>query len=273
MSYRQYPEKVKIQDEPEPTSSELGGASHGCQNDESVREAILSRRITLEDSILSIKNKHPLKRIFDILIASAVLLFVSPLMLLTALLIKLTSPGPVFFRQDRVGFMGKIFTMYKFRTMEVQTDSDVHQDYVTNLINNQKPMVKIDDRHRLIPCGRVFRRLFIDELPQLINVLRGEMSLVGPRPAIPYEVCAYSDWHMGRLLALPGMTGLWQVSGKNQLTFDEMVRLDIRYAHESSFLMDMKIMLKTPLAIVSEVRNKQKCNACKEFAGDVKTVS
>jgi lipopolysaccharide/colanic/teichoic acid biosynthesis glycosyltransferase len=141
--------------------------------------------------------------------------------------------------------------------MEIETDSGVHQDYVTDLINNEQPMVKIDDRHRLIPFGRILRRMFIDELPQLINVIRGDMSLIGPRPAIPYEVRAYSDWHMGRLLAYPGMTGLWQVSGKNRLTFDEMVRLDIRYVWECSFTTDMKILLKTPLAILAEVRNKQ----------------
>ncbi len=222
-----------------------------------VSEAILKRRIRLEDAALSNKNKHPLKRLFDILAALVVLVVSSPLMLTMAVLIKLTSPGPIFFKQQRVGFMGKVFTMYKFRTMEVETDSGIHQEYVTDLLSSERPMVKIDDCHRLVPFGKIIRRLFIDELPQLINVVRGQMSLVGPRPAIPYEVRAYQDRHMGRLLAIPGMTGLWQVSGKNQLTFDEMVRLDIRYAHECSFLMDMKIVMMTPLAIISEVRNKQ----------------
>lgn len=220
-------------------------------------EAILKRQIRLEDAALSNKNKQPLKRLFDIAAAAAVLVAASPLMLLTAAWIKLTSPGPVFFKQERVGFMGEVFTMYKFRTMEVKTDSGIHQEYVTDLVNSDRPMAKIDNCHRLIPCGKIIRRLFIDELPQLINVARGQMSLVGPRPAIPYEVRAYQDWHMRRLLAIPGMTGLWQVSGKNRLTFDEMVRLDIRYAHECSFLMDMKILVKTPLAVISEVRNKQ----------------
>lgn len=220
-------------------------------------EAILQRRICLEDAALSVKNKHSLKRVFDVAVALTVLVIASPLMLLTAVLIKLTSPGPIFFKQERVGFMGRIFTMYKFRTMEVETDSGVHRDYVTDLVDNGRPMVKIDTRHRLIPFGKTIRRLFIDELPQLFNVIRGEMSLIGPRPAIPYEVQAYHDWHMGRLLALPGMTGLWQVSGKNRLTFDEMVHLDIQYAHQCSFLMDVKILVKTPLAILSEVSNKQ----------------
>jgi lipopolysaccharide/colanic/teichoic acid biosynthesis glycosyltransferase len=220
-------------------------------------EAIFKRRICLGDAVLSTKNKQPLKRLFDISAALTALVMVSPLMLLTALLIKLTSPGPVFFKQQRVGFMGKVFTMYKFRTMAVETDSSTHRDYVTALVASEHPMIKIDDYHRLIPFGKIIRRLFIDELPQLFNVLGGQMSLVGPRPAIPYEVQAYQDWHMGRLLAMPGMTGLWQVSGKNRLTFDEMVRLDIRYARECSFWMDMKIVFMTPLAIIAEVRNKQ----------------
>ncbi|MHC4989106.1 MAG: sugar transferase, partial [Planctomycetota bacterium] len=227
------------------------------ERDTAVFESILKRQIPLEDAALSNKNKHPLKRLFDIFAAVAALAAASPVMLLTAALIKLTSPGPVFFKQKRVGFMGKIFTMYKFRTMEVETNSGVHRDYVTDLVENGHPMVKIDNRHQLIPFGKIIRRLFIDELPQLFNVIRGQMSLVGPRPAIPYEVQAYHDWHMKRLLAIPGMTGLWQVSGKNRLTFDEMVRLDIRYARECSFSMDFKIMIMTPLAIISEVRNKQ----------------
>ena len=237
---------------PEPTEFEYSTTADGF-----VPEIIRKRRICLEDAALSNKNKHPLKRLFDILMSLIVLVIASPLMLLTALMIKLTSPGPIFFKQQRVGFMGKVFTMYKFRTMEVKTDSGIHQEYVTDLFSSDRPMVKIDNCHRLIPFGQIIRRLFIDELPQLFNVVRGQMSLVGPRPAIPYEVQAYQDWHMGRLLTLPGMTGLWQVSGKNRLTFNEMVRLDIRYAHECSFLTDMKILMMTPIAIISEVRNKQ----------------
>jgi lipopolysaccharide/colanic/teichoic acid biosynthesis glycosyltransferase len=236
----------------EPTEFEYSTTADGF-----VPEIIRKRRICLEDAALSNKNKHPLKRLFDILMSLIVLVIASPLMLLTALMIKLTSPGPIFFKQQRVGFMGKVFTMYKFRTMEVKTDSGIHQEYVTDLFSSDRPMVKIDNCHRLIPFGQIIRRLFIDELPQLFNVILGQMSLVGPRPAIPYEVQAYQDWHMGRLLTLPGMTGLWQVSGKNRLTFNEMVRLDIRYAHECSFLTDMKILMMTPIAIISEVRNKQ----------------
>lgn len=218
---------------------------------------ILKRRIHLADAVVSNKNKHPLKRLFDISVALTVLILASPLMLLTALFIKMTSPGPVLFKQQRVGFMGKLFTMYKFRTMEVGTCTKIHRDYVKDLVNSEIPMVKIDNRRQLIPCGKIIRRMFIDELPQLFNVIGGQMSLIGPRPAIPYEVEAYQDRHMRRLLALPGMTGLWQVSGKNRLTFEEMVRLDIQYAHECSFLTDMKILFKTPGAILKEVSNKK----------------
>jgi lipopolysaccharide/colanic/teichoic acid biosynthesis glycosyltransferase len=237
-----------------PEPAELENSSPA---DEFACEAILRKRICLEDAALLSRNKNPLKRLFDISISLIVLVIASPLMLLIAVMIKLTSPGPIFFKQQRVGFMGKVFMMYKFRTMEVKTDSGIHQEYVTDLFSSDRPMIKIDNCHRLIPFGKIIRRLFIDELPQLFNVVRGQMSLVGPRPAIPYEVQAYKDRHMGRLLAMPGMTGLWQVSGKNRLTFDEMVRMDIRYAHTCSFLRDMKILMMTPFAIIAEVRNKQ----------------
>lgn len=226
-------------------------------SDALISEAIFKRRICLGDVVLSTKNRHLLKRLFDISIALIALAVAGPLMLMTALLIKLTSPGPVFFKQQRVGLMGKIFIMYKFRTMAVETDSSIHRDYVRDLFSSERPMIKIDDCHRLIPFGKIIRRLFIDELPQLFNVLQGQMSLVGPRPAIPYEVHAYQDWHMKRLLAMPGMTGLWQVSGKNRLTFDEMVRLDIQYVRQCSVLQDIKILIMTPYAIFCEIRNKQ----------------
>ena len=212
--------------------------------------------ICLEDAALAMKNKHLPKRMFVFFVALLVLLLVSPLMLVTAVFIKLTSPGPVFFKQERVGLMGEVFVMYKFRTMEVKADTGMHQDHITDLINNGQPMVKIDDHHRLIPCGKILRRLFIDELPQLINVIQGDMSLVGPRPAIPYEVQAYAEWHRKRLLAFPGMTGLWQVSGKNRLTFEQMVWLDIQYAKQCSFWLDLKILCKTPWTVVREAISK-----------------
>jgi lipopolysaccharide/colanic/teichoic acid biosynthesis glycosyltransferase len=205
----------------------------------------------------NVREKAPLdlKRVLDVTVALAALLAACPLMLFIAAAIKLVSRGPVLFRQKRVGLRGAVFTMLKFRTMEAATDPSVHREYVTELFSNKKRMAKIDDRHRLIPAGKLLRRTFLDELPQLFNVLRGEMSIIGPRPAIPYETKAYKDWHMERFSALPGMTGLWQVSGKNRLSFDDMVRLDIRYARTRSIWTDIGILLKTPWAIACEIKN------------------
>jgi lipopolysaccharide/colanic/teichoic acid biosynthesis glycosyltransferase len=201
------------------------------------------------------------KRAFDILGSVIALIALSPLFLFVSLLIKGVSKGPVFFRQKRVGYMGKAFTMWKFRTMKVNADATKHKVYVTNLINGvaqngivgEKPMTKLDNDKERIPFGKILRKMCIDELPQLINVLYGEMSLVGPRPALPYEVELYSPWHFRRFDIIPGMTGLWQVSGKNRLSFNEMVRLDIRYARELSLGLDIKILLKTPFVVVSQI--------------------
>ena len=203
------------------------------------------------------------KRAMDVVGALLGLIVLSPLMLLTAVFIKIVSPGPVFFKQQRMGYIGKTFTMWKFRTMKVNADTSSHQHYLTKLIvdaahNSEKsaqPMRKVVDDSQIIPFGKLLRRTFIDELPQLINVLRGEMSLVGPRPPIPYEVEKYLCWHEQRLEAVPGMTGLWQVSGKNHLTFNEMVRLDIQYCRGRSFWLDVKILLMTPLVIVSQIKD------------------
>jgi lipopolysaccharide/colanic/teichoic acid biosynthesis glycosyltransferase len=175
------------------------------------------------------------------------------------MLIKIISPGPAFFKQERVGYMGRTFTMLKFRSMRVGNCTNAHREYLTGLIrsekhsdgNFKKPMTKRDNLNSLIPYGKVFRRLCLDELPQLINVIRGEMSLIGPRPPITYEVEEYQRWHNGRFDTLPGITGLWQVNGKNRLTFEQMVRLDIRYSRQESLWVDIIIILKTPFAIIS----------------------
>jgi lipopolysaccharide/colanic/teichoic acid biosynthesis glycosyltransferase len=205
------------------------------------------------------------KRTMDIIGSLTALIIFSPLFIVIAAMIKLVSPGPVIFRQDRIGYGGNKFTFLKFRTMEVNSDTAVHQQYYCKLIKGDKshcrPMAKLDDENpQIIPFGKLLRKTYLDELPQLLNVLRGEMSLVGPRPPIPYEVAEYIKWHNGRFDALPGMTGLWQVSGKNKLAFQEMVRLDISYSRNLSFLGDLKILLLTPSAILSELvetlRNK-----------------
>ncbi len=202
------------------------------------------------------------KRVVDILGALIGLTLFAPMLLFIYVTIKVVSPGPVLFRQERLGYGGKKFNIFKFRTMEVNSDSSEHKQYLRELIRNSenaissgKPMIKRDNvkNSQIIPFGRILRKSCLDELPQLINVLLGEMSLVGPRPPIPYEVAEYTGWHNGRFDALPGMTGLWQVSGKNRLTFQEMVRLDIQYARNVSLQSDIKILMKTPLAVISEV--------------------
>ncbi len=161
---------------------------------------------------------RPWKRVLDILGALAGLFLLSPLFLLVAVFIKAVSPGPVFFRQKRVGYLGKTFTLWKFRTMNADNDTRTHQQHVSNLIQSDDPMKKLDEKRdpRIIPLGNVLRRSCVDELPQLINVLRGDMSLVGPRPCLPYEAREYHLWQKRRFDTIPGMTGLWQVNGKNR---------------------------------------------------------
>jgi len=198
------------------------------------------------------------KRAIDIAGSLVALLLLSPLLLLVALLIKIVSPGPVLFRQKRVGYLGRVFTLWKFRTMHVNADTTLHQNYLRELIRNEKEMTKLDHGRdpRIIPLGNLLRATGIDELPQLINILLGDMSLVGPRPCLPYEAYEYHPWQMRRFDAVPGLTGLWQVSGKNRTTFAEMMRLDIGYARKRAFLLDVMIVLKTIPAIVVQVTDR-----------------
>jgi len=195
------------------------------------------------------------KRAIDIAGSVLALLLLSPLLLAVPILIKIVSPGPVLFRQNRVGYRGRTFTIWKFRTMHVNADPTPHRDYVQGLIANGDCMTKLDNGkdRRIIPFGNLLRATGIDELPQLVNVFLGDMSLVGPRPCLSYEVQEYSPWQMRRFDAVPGLTGLWQVSGKNRTTFKEMMRLDIGYAKKRAFLLDMIIFLKTIPAIVRQV--------------------
>jgi lipopolysaccharide/colanic/teichoic acid biosynthesis glycosyltransferase len=209
------------------------------------------------------------KRALDVAGSTALLVACSPVFLVVPVLVKLKSKGPVFFRQERVGQAGQPFTMLKFRTMHQNADSSVHQRYVEKLIQPgntsgsgtntaardapQDPGVfKIVNDSRVTSFGHFLRKSSLDELPQLWNVLRGEMSLVGPRPPLPYEVARYKRWHLRRVLeAKPGITGLWQVTGRSQTTFDEMVRLDLRYARTPCVWTDLKILLATPRAVIS----------------------
>jgi exopolysaccharide biosynthesis polyprenyl glycosylphosphotransferase len=194
------------------------------------------------------------KRASDIFVAALALVLLSPLWLLAALFIKLDSRGPVLYRQERVGMDGRIFLFLKFRTMLAGADDREHREYQrryiegrpdTNLGDPQRPVYKLHQDPRVTRTGRWLRRTSLDELPQLLNVLRGDMSVVGPRPPIPYEVEAYELWHRKRLDMKPGMTGLWQVSGRNRLSFDEMVRLDLFYIENWSLWLDLRIMLRT----------------------------
>ena len=201
------------------------------------------------------------KRVMDVVGSGLALIVLSPVFLALAILIKLTSEGPVFFRQERVGQFEKPFVFLKFRSMYISTDSEIHKQYVRNFIagragsngeDGQQPIYKITNDPRVTWIGRFMRRTSLDELPQFCNVLVGQMSLVGPRPPIRYEIEAYDLWHRRRLLeAKPGITGLWQVQGRSKTTFDDMVRLDLHYCKTWSPLRDLKILLQTPRAVFS----------------------
>jgi lipopolysaccharide/colanic/teichoic acid biosynthesis glycosyltransferase len=197
--------------------------------------------------------------------------------LFVALVIKAGSRGPIFFRQQRVGFKGRQFTCFKFRTMKLDAEIDSHRRYTQQLIKSQTPMRKLDEKRdpRLVPLGALLRATGLDELPQLLNILRGEMSLVGPRPCIPYECEAYEHWHWGRFDAVPGLTGLWQVSGKNRTTFEQMVQLDIQYARTMTLWLDLCILLKTIPAVwgqYSDLQAAKSVDACPPRRGFSKSV-
>lgn len=221
-----------------------------------------------------------LKRAVDILISLLALILLTPFFLLIGFIIKVDSPGPAVYSQKRVGckyhwkdgsYLSEVctFTFYKFRSMYFKSEDTVHREFIAAYIHNdlsgmanlqQGPVeksnrYKLSGDKRITPVGQLLRKTSLDELPQLWNILKGDMSLVGPRPAIPYEVEMYEPWHMQRLFALPGLTGLWQVTARNSATFDDMVRMDLEYIEKKSFLLDMKILIKTPFAVLD-----RKCN-------------
>ncbi len=207
-------------------------------------------------------RKVPLaiKRAIDLAGSAAALVFLSPVFAAVAMAIKLTSKGPVLFRQERLGQHGKSFTVLKFRSMRTDCDAKIHQQYVEQFIAGQvsgnsetaaKPVFKIQKDPRVTPIGRFIRKTSLDELPQFWNVLRGDMSLVGPRPPLAYEFRKYEVWHRRRVLEIkPGITGLWQVEGRSRTRFDEMVRLDLKYARAWSVWLDLKILAQTPGAVI-----------------------
>jgi len=195
------------------------------------------------------------KRATDIACCLVALPVFALLTLFMSVLVWLCSPGPVFFRQERVGFGRRRFMCYKFRTMAVRADTDVHREHFAKLIDTNAPMAKIDGQRdsRLILCGWILRATGLDELPQIINILKGEMSVVGPRPCIPYEFEKYLPWQRERFDSLPGLTGLWQVSGKNRTTFEAMMHLDIKYGRTKTWWMDVRIIVMTVPAILIQV--------------------
>jgi lipopolysaccharide/colanic/teichoic acid biosynthesis glycosyltransferase len=200
------------------------------------------------------------KRVFDVLAAAALLMACAPLIALAAALVRLGSEGPVLYRQARIGLRGRPFILYKLRSMRAGADCSPHRAHVQALIGGRDGArtpacggwVKLDDDDpRITGVGRVLRRLGLDELPQLLNVLKGEMSLVGPRPGLPYEVEMYGEGHERRLAARPGITGLWQVYGRNRVSFAEMIRMDVEYTRRQSLWLDVSLLLLTPWAVLA----------------------
>jgi lipopolysaccharide/colanic/teichoic acid biosynthesis glycosyltransferase len=196
------------------------------------------------------------RRALDVSVAGTVLLLMVPVIAVAAIAVRLSSPGPVLFRQRRLGRDMRPFTVLKFRTMRADADSALHRDYVRSLIGTQPPEDAPDNLYKLVidprvtRVGRFLRSWSLDEVPQLWNVLRGEMSLVGPRPVIEYEVEQYPDWYLRRFAVKPGLTGLWQVSGRNEKTYEEMVRFDIEYAERRSLWLDLRILARTALVVM-----------------------
>lgn len=242
LSFHVFPEDWDNNGEPSPVRSSLQMA---------LARQIIRKRVSLG-----------LKRLMDIGGSLIGLILSLPVFVIIGIAIKLTSRGPIFFQQVRLGQYGKPFTFLKFRSMYVNNDQRIHEDYVKQLIKgapgtkqtngSNQQIYKLTADPRITPLGRLLRTTSLDELPQFLNVLIGDMSLVGPRPPVLYEYDTYDQWHKQRLLAVkPGITGLWQVDGRSRVTFEEMVRLDIRYARSWSVWLDIKILLQTPAAVLS----------------------
>lgn len=211
---------------------------------------------TLQGNTLDVSLEIPRwKRRLDVGCILLSLPLLLPFLLLIIAGILLVSPGPVFFRQERVGYRGRRFACLKFRSMRVGAETRSHENHLEDLIRNDRPMTKLDtsDDPRLIPFGKLFRASGLDELPQLWNILRGDMSLVGPRPCTVSEYEHYSAWQRNRFNAPPGLTGMWQVNGKNKTTFSEMIAMDVYYANNMSVGMDLGILLRTLPVLVSQV--------------------
>jgi lipopolysaccharide/colanic/teichoic acid biosynthesis glycosyltransferase len=213
--------------------------------------------LTADLRVEPVARRRSGKRLFDLVVASVCLLLLVPALLVVALLIRATTPGPALFRQTRLGRYGRPFVLYKFRTMYTDCADDIHRDYVRKLfaqdeapVGGLRGLYKLEADPRVTPVGRLLRRTSIDELPQLLNVIRGDMSLVGPRPALAWEAELFGPAHQ-RFLVPPGVTGLWQVSGRNRLTMRQGLVLDIEYVQRQTFALDLAILFKTLPAVLS----------------------
>jgi exopolysaccharide biosynthesis polyprenyl glycosylphosphotransferase len=231
------------------------------QNAAAVRVAAQSPSLTHSEFFVPVDARHLAgvrggsKRALDLLLVGLASLVALPVCLVIAAIIKLTSPGPVLFVQERLGRNGRPFRFYKFRSMRHDADDAIHRQFAAMFINGDedgckaqnggKTGYKLEADPRVTPIGRWLRRTSLDELPQLLNILKGEMSLVGPRPPISYEIENYQPWHLERLKVTPGLTGLWQVMGRSRVSFDEMVHLDLHYINHWSLQLDLKILLRT----------------------------
>ena len=232
------------------TPSTSSNSTTGGQNSSATSEEIIEGRAA---------RLPRWKRVLDL-----TLVFVSfpiwlSLMVLMMILIKIGSSGPILYRQERVGYRRKLFMIFKFRSMKVNAETGSHERHLASLMGNNSPMTKLDAAGdpRLIPLGRIFRATGLDELPQIFNVIRGEMSLVGPRPCLPYEFQRYERWQQERVNAAPGLTGYWQVNGKNKTTFSEMIDMDILYTKKMSLWLDLTIIFKTVPAVIQQVLEAQ----------------
>lgn len=214
----------------------------------STARAAQRMRLRMVSWVIRNKIKSSLKRMLDLALGSVALILTSPIMIGTALAVKLTSPGPVLFAQERVGMWGEPFLCYKFRSMYIDAEERKAELMAENEADG--PVFKMKNDPRITPIGRFIRKFSVDELPQLFNVMKGEMSLVGPRPAVPKEVAEYEFDQLGRLGAMPGMTGLQQVNGRSDIEFSRWVELDLQYINEQSIWTDIKIMLKTIPAVI-----------------------
>jgi len=222
-----------------------------------------AHRLTREEALARDTGKNRtvaiLRRVFDVAVAVALIFLLGPLLVAVALAVRIDSRGPALFRQRRIGYREREFTLYKFRSMRVDADPRGHREYVTALIKGEgenpdggrENLYKLAVDNRITPVGRWIRRWSLDELPQLFNVVKGDMTLVGPRPAIPYEVAEYPSWYRRRFAVKPGLTGYWQVSGRSERTYEEMVRLDIEYAKRRTLGLDLSILAKTPWVVLS----------------------